>query len=234
MIRGKKTASLVESQARFHEIQKSLSMDCRMAVEQAGPWLTISRQVGSGGTEVARLLGLMLGWKVYDRELISEVAQRIEAPESVLSQRDEQATSKVDGYLSFFRSTVDPGQVRFQYEMREAIGEIAERGEAVILGRGANWVVHKGCGLRVRVIAPVEQRIERLAERESLALAEARRRVTEIDAGQRAFILQAYAAEIDDAAGYDLVISTGRLGPEAVAGLIAGFVGQMLPDREDG
>lgn len=226
MTKGRGIESLVESQVKFHEIQKILAKGApTQAVESFGPWLTISRQMGSMGSMLAARLAQPLGWRVYDREIITAIARETESSEMVIESRDGHATGKMDRYLSFFASSQDPGQAKYLHEMRQVIMHLAQEGRAIILGRGANWLLHEGRGIKLRLICPLEDRIDRVAKRREISLLEARELVRENDEAQRSFVRHAYGRDIEDPLGYDLILNMGELGLERAALLLVAALG---------
>lgn len=214
---------LADRQGRFREIQKRLSerMSSRPSVT-VGPWITISRELGSGGFEIARLVGEPLGWRVYDREILSAVAAETHCNELVLERFDEKGVLEVGEFIAPLILPDDPGQARVLIGLRRAIQRIGREGKAVFVGRGANFVLHPAGGLRVRTVGAAIDRAEVVARAEGLALGEARKRIAESDAEQREFVRQAFQRDIADPAGYDLVVNPLALGfPAAAAGVLA-------------
>ena len=90
---------------------------------------------------------------------------------------------------------------------------------AVILGRGAPFVLDPAKALRVLVVAPLERRVEDLAERESLPFSEAKARLATEDK-QRLNFLSQFGVDPNDPSLYDLVVNTDSLGHDAAAALV--------------
>lgn len=222
-----KIEQLIERQARLWEVRERLAREGGEAARQAlvhlseGPWVTVSRQLGSSGNELAQQLAGQLDWQVYDREILSEIARHSPVREKILSRLDEHAAGHFNDYVRHLLVPEDLGQAGFLQEMTRVIWALARQGKAVILGRGANWFLDARFGLRVRVVAPVEVRVARLVEQEGLEPERARRRVRAHDAEQQAFIRQAYARDIDDALGYDLVLNLERIDLETATAAAA-------------
>jgi len=101
-----------------------------------------------------------------------------------------------------------------------AIEALAEGGNVVLVGRGSPIILRdRPDSLHVLTMAPLEMRIQRIAVREEITAAEARRRVQESDRGRAAFHRKFFKVEADDPSLFDLVICTGRLSYEAGADL---------------
>ena len=96
---------------------------------------------------------------------------------------------------------------------------LAKQGNAIILGRGANWFLDARFGLRVRVVAPLEARAERIAARDGIEPDAAHEKAVTRDAEQSEFIRQVYNRDTGDPLGYDLVLNLERLDEETAVQL---------------
>lgn len=138
--------------------------------------VTISREYGSGGTSVARLVAQRLGWQVVDDPLVEEIARRANVPPDVARRYDERVNPWFQGLIQslwrggFEGSVSNVESVPFDADemarlWTEVIRETAELGNAVIVGRGGQ------CSLRdrkdvfhVSLYAPLELRVQRLRQ----------------------------------------------------------------------
>ena len=213
---------LADRQGLLREVRRrSESSFSRTAVAE-GPWIALSRELGSGGGALARLVGEALGWHVFDRDLLSALAEETHRNLLALERFDEKGVRELGEYLAPLILPDDPGQPRVLVGLKHVIHRIGTEGRAVIVGRGANFVLHPSGGVRVRAVGPAAERAEALARTEGIAVHAARRRVAESDSAQREFVRQAYQREIDDPAAYDLVLSPLALGlPAAAAAVLA-------------
>jgi cytidylate kinase len=210
MVGGKQIEQIIERQAKSWEVRGRMSEEGREPVEE-GPWLTISKEWGARGVDLAGLLAADLKWQVFDREIVSSIAKQTTMRDAVLSRLDEQAIGAFNDYIVQLLVPSDPGQLTYLQQLVRVIWGLARQGNAIILGRGANWFLKARYGLRVRVIAPVEVRAGFLARQEKIPLVEAGKRIKEYDAKQVAFIQQAYGRDITDPLGYDLTINTAEM-----------------------
>jgi hypothetical protein len=216
------SVGLADRQGLFREVRRLSDSASRRTAVSEGPWITLSRELGSGGDLLAGLAGDSLGWRVYDREILSAVAAETRCDTLLVERFDEKGVREVGEYLAPLILPDDPGQARALIGLRNVIGRIGREGKAILVGRGANFVLHPSGGLRVRAVGPPAERAEALARAEGIAVHEARRRVAESDAAQRVFVQQAFQRDIDDPAGYDLVVSPLALGlPASVAAVLA-------------
>jgi cytidylate kinase len=200
--------------------RRSQDASSKEACPAEGPWISMSRQAGSRGSDLASSVAKALGWHAYDKEILAAIAAETFSDEVVLSRLDEHGVREFDEYLVGIIVPEDPGQARYLIGMTRVIVRLARQGKAVLVGRGAGWLLTPACGLRVRVIGTVEARAEEIARLHSISVDEGRRRVSENDEAQRFFIRQAFNREIDDPSGYDLFLNATDLGFEAAVATV--------------
>jgi len=210
--------------------------------------ITISSEHGSGGGEIGLCVAKILGYDYVDKELITEVAKMANVPESEVEKYDEKGEDPIIYFLKELFGEDEP-QTVFQYpnnyrnnnESKEVqnkasntldrdeqlrlfqsvIESVWERGNAVIIGRKANVILaDKPNTLRVRVIAPLEKRMERITEVEQIPEEEVLGLINEIDGHRERYAKQYYGVDWDDPGLYDIVINTVKLTSEDAALLI--------------
>ncbi len=218
----RKVEELAARQGRLSEVRRR-SEEAPPGVRRAeGPWIAVSRQAGSHGSELAVEVARRLGFRAYDREILTSIAEKTRSSELALRRLDERGVSEFSEYLAPLIVPDDPGQARYLVEMTRIIAHLARQGRAVFVGRGAKCILDPSCGLSVRAIGSFEARAADVARTRGVSLREARRLVSENDEGQRAFIRQAFRKDIDDPAGFDLLVNVPELGlPAAVECVIA-------------
>jgi len=185
-----------------------------------GPYLTISREVASGGAEVAQRVGQQLGWSVLDRQLVQDLARRLELEPQLLELMDETRVNWFsETLLNLFNSRLLL-QDSFVSKLSRSIALAAYEGRVVIVGRGANLVLPPEGGLRVRVVAPRKLRLEALAKQGNLDERTAGRRLDELDESRTDFVRRHFHCDPSDPRNYDLVIDVSRFGIGGSADLI--------------
>jgi cytidylate kinase len=182
--------------------------------------VAINREAGTHGPEVARVVGERLHWAVYDRELVEHIAGemglRTELVESVDEKRGNWLAECLQGFLA------QPGvsEARYVQDLVQTLFSLAAHGECIIVGRGAALVLPEETTLRVRLIGPLEKRVEAVQKERGLSHEEAARWVEDTDRERRQFARAHFQKDPDDLAYYDLLLNSSRLGVEGCADLI--------------
>ena len=181
--------------------------------------ITFSRQLGSLGYETAKLVARRTGYRLVVRELINQAARRAGAPEVALAMIDE---------FNLLGVKPSPDEILAYLKAVELVmKELAQAGDVIIVGRAGQILLAKWPGvLHVRIIAPVELRIERLARRLNIPLQAARAQVDASDRYHQNYFKRFYDTRWDDPSHYDLVLNTAKLGPEDAAEIICSALGK--------
>lgn len=177
------------------------------------PVITVSRQMGSLGSEIAYQVSELMGYRLIWRELINQAARRAGAPDAALAAIDEL------GLLGITPSR--QASAAYRQAVEQIMQELLEQDNAVILGR-AGQVILRGqpSVLHIRIIAPLEQRAQRIAERRSVELAAARAQVEASDRYRENFMRRFYRVRWDDPGLYHLTVNTGLLSAGAAVQVI--------------
>ena len=223
--------SLWESKQRV-KVEGGAAVLHTLAHLPEGPWITISTQLGAGGPELARGLGVRLGWQVFDKEILGEIAKNTNTREKVLSRLDDHAVGAFEDYVANLFVPGNLGRSAYVLELMRVVWAIARQGQAIMLGRGANWLLDPRYGLRVRAIAPVEKRAARLMRTQAMSEADAIRRVEEDNLDRAKFTRQVYKQDIDNPMGYDLVVNLGTLDVEPAVEVVAAALSSKLTATE--
>jgi cytidylate kinase len=214
--------ALVDEQARRWQLVRQERRE-----EMLRPVVTVSRQHGAGGGEVARKLAEGLHLDLFDREIIQRIAESTHLSERVVSSLDEKDKELLTDWLAALSSRSYLSPAEYRYHLSRTVGAVAHHGGAVILGRGAHLILGRGEALRVLVVAPVEQRVQAVMEREGLAEREARRRIVSVEADRKAFLMKHFHADFADPATFDLVVNTAVLGVDGSCGTIGTAVASL-------
>lgn len=192
----------------------------QLAHLREGPWITVSTELGAHGREIAARVAAELGWQVFDKEVLTTIAAHEETRARVMSRRDERALSFLDDYLTHLFVPGHVSRPEYEIELIRVVAEIGRKGSAVLVGRGAQYVLDPRYGLRIRVIGAKDRRVAHLAAQRGLSLAAAAKVVDEDDGGKLAFIRQVYHRDLTDPHAYDLLLNGPDLGVEAASRIV--------------
>lgn len=225
---------LVGRQIELGEIRRRLQEEHRQPAARpaeetrAGPCIVVSREHGSDGARLARVVGERLGWKVFDREIVEEVARHAHVRDPLVRSIDEPTRSR----WRFREIRPPPGEGldrrEYLYHLQQVILALGHLGSIILLGRGAQYLLPEPTTVRLRVVAPRIERVRRIAERDGLSFAEADHIVETIDAERVAFARNVFGRELTTAGDYDLVIQLGPVFFETATRLVLTLVRDKL------
>ena len=197
---------------------RSVSLKFHTAhAEQEKCFLTISREAGAGGSEIAAIVGKRLGWEVLDKKLLDRVAKRFHHDRSMLNMVDETRSNWVYDVLgTWMDSTVIPHET-YVSQLTRVIQAAARQSNFIFVGRGARFVLPREKVLAVRLVASEGFRIKRLMHVFDLSEPDARRYMHDTDKGRREFVQRFFHHDITDPHLYEMVVNTEGLGLEGAA-----------------
>jgi cytidylate kinase len=212
---------LVGKQMRRWELSKQLRQ--RFLRDEQQPRstpcvITISRQWGSGGTNIASLVAQKLGFELYDKEIINQVAERLGADPRHIEHHDERGPDLVGGIILQLLEGKRPTEATYLRTLVKVMRQIAKQGHAVIVGRGGSYILPES--YRVRIVAPENIRVARISELHNMNEKAARRAIIETDRQRTNFVRAHFGCDIDNPLDYDLVINTEHCSIEHAAQLI--------------
>lgn len=188
--------------------------------------ITISREFGSGGRTIGKLVAERLGYQFYDRELVNKVAERSGFSPEFIEESGEYASAKSS--LLFAMATAGQYSAdglsmhdRLYIEQTRFIEELAEQGKCVIVGRCADYILrdNKDC-LHVFIHADMASRAKRIVERYGEKDKSPEKRLAEKDQKRRVYYKNYTGRNWGQAQNYDLCLNSGVLGEEACVELI--------------
>jgi cytidylate kinase len=185
------------------------------------PCVALSRLPGSGADEFGRRLAERLDYAFFGIELVDRIARKAGIQQELVEGMDERVRSAIEAMIDGLRNRPAPfSESDYVSRLVRVIATLGEGGSAVIVGRGAAYVLDAERALRVLVVAPREVRVERFAKRHDLPLAEAEARLIREDAARRQFIERSFRVDPDDASLYDVAVNTGSYGIEGCVELV--------------
>ncbi len=175
--------------------------------------ITISREMGSGGIPIVNQVAEELGYTLIDGDVIRQAAESHDLTQEALKQIDE----KPPAFVENLDRQIELNMNRIQLIVLEQ----ALQGDVVIYGRGGQDLLPEITSvLRVRVIAPFEERVERWAQREWIDPDLARSLVRKSDQQRAGFIKYYFNRNWTNPIEYDMVINTSRISTDMATQLI--------------
>jgi cytidylate kinase len=198
------------------------------------PLITITRQYASGGSDIAQLVALDLGWTVVDNEFVDQVARLAGVPAADVAKQEERAPGLLERLArtlaaaspEMFIAATGAPQMQAEeaaiHKMTErVIAEAAAHGRVVLVGRGAQSVLaQRPDALHVYVVASKPWRMKLAVERLGADATKAEKVVDDVDRQRDQYVRTYYGRTRHDPANYDLVLNAERLGFEGAAKLI--------------
>ncbi len=186
-------------------------------------YITLSRELGSGGEQIAELISEMMGWKVYDKEILNAMAENMDVHVKALESVDEKTIGWINDWLvPLFSGKSDQHVEQLSYfkHLGQVLLIIARHGKAIIVGRAAGLLLPRDRGLSIRITAPFELRCKRYAEQEGIDIEQARILVRKSDNAQKKFVRSFLGKDINAAQYYDIAFNTEKLELKQVAKLV--------------
>ena len=188
--------------------------------------ITIGRQHGSSGREIARLLAEKLNYKCYDKEIVDEAANHSDFSRDLIAACDEKRMSAfilhAGGYglNENFRLNMQVVSAQF-----EAMRNIAEKGNCIFVGRCADYILRDHDDLiSVFILGDMDERLKCLERRQGLDEVEARKKIKEVDK-DRSSLYRYYSDQTwGDAQNYDMCINSSKLGVEGTVQVILDYI----------
>ncbi len=184
---------------------------------KGGPVITISREPGSGGSEIARKLAKDLSMDLMGGQIIQHVAESAKMSRKVIESLDEKEVTLRDSFLTALFRDRHLWPDEFMQHLTKVIGTVGRYGNAIIVGRGANYILPRANTFRVRIIAPLEDRIRYVMEDRGCVRAEAEQYILKTENNRKAFIRKHFNADCSDPGQYDILINTGGTTIEGAA-----------------
>ncbi len=228
------TQKLVEEQVRRWQLDAKAAEGRRQKKPAPWPLITLSREFGALGAAMGRLVADKLGFSFWDQEIVHAIVEYTGAQEALLASLDERTRNAVEDVVSENLGGAVGTTGEYVRQVARVVRAIERHGGAVIIGRGAYFIVAPEAALRVRVVCPQALRIARFAEREGLDKREAERKVRQVERERRAFNKRHYGKEVGDPLHYDVVVNTGWTSHEAAADVVvAAYRAKFgrVPDR---
>jgi cytidylate kinase len=183
--------------------------------EPKNPIITVSRQPGCGGTALAGRISERLGFQLFDREVIDVVSSETGVQRELLEALDEKTRDGVEQWVAgVLHSRIMSGE-DFVRSLGKILVSVAHVGSAVVVGRGANFLLAGQPGFHVRFVASLGRRVEEIRRRQGVSRVEAENYVLRVDRERADYVHRYLHHDIDDPTAYHVVLNLELVGPDA-------------------
>ena len=197
--------AIIEDQAKKWEVTQKKKFN-----QTIRPVIAISRLPGSGGWFLAEKVAKDLKMDYWDRQIIEEVAKSAKVSKRMIKALDEQDRSMLDDWIESLGER-NVWAYEFMEHLTKVISAIGAHGNAVIVGRGASYILPPEACLRVGVTAPLEVRVNNVSTFFKVSKEEARQRILSVESERVAFMKKYFNMDVLDPIHYDIVINTQYL-----------------------
>jgi cytidylate kinase len=193
------------------------------------PVITVAMEPGSGGSVMAQKIAERLGFSYFHRGIVEEISKSAETRSTVINTLEKERLSGVRDFISSLMEDQYIHPDTYLKHLLEVISTIGKHGRAVIVGRGANFILPAEDIFSVRVIAPTEMRIRNVALAYRVTTEEAKRRVIQRESRRKAFVRHSFNADIANPIHYNLTINTAKMSiSAAVEAVIAAVMATLV------
>lgn len=189
--------------------------------------ITLGRQHGSNGHEIAKALAEELGWNCYDKEIVDHAAESSSFSREIFNSYDEKRVSSYivpsphyGGINEGLRLNLQVASAQF-----DAIRSLAEKGDGIFVGRCADYVLRgRDDVVSIFIMAGKEFRIETLMKRKNLSYEQAKKLLREVDKDRSSYY-KYYTDQLwGEAENYDLCIDSSRIGVAGAVQVIKTYI----------
>ncbi|MCX5829371.1 MAG: cytidylate kinase-like family protein [Deltaproteobacteria bacterium] len=174
------------------------------ALSEPKPVITISREPGCGASQIAHDLAIKLGMDLMDSEILHMIAESAEVSEKVINTVDEKELTLRENMLNaLFAERYLPPDSYLQV-LTKVVSAISLHGNAIIMGRGVNFVLPPKETFRIRIIGPEDLKIKNCSQ---TGKEDAKQYIRSMEEQRKVFAQKYFHADIDDSHGYDIVIN---------------------------
>lgn len=203
--------------------------------------ITISREFGSGGKEIGKRLADKLGYAYYDSEIIKLLAKETNMSEEYIKNISEKgiypyAFQFAKSFASY--SSMQNSQTEILVAQNKVLKQIASKGNAIIVGRGANSILKEYVPMNIFVYATMESKIKRCKQKttqdENLTDKELENKIKNIDKNRKLYNDLISNAEWGKKENYNLCINTSNIEIKSIISPLAEYIENWFGENKNG
>ncbi len=195
--------------------------------------VTIARQFGSLGRQVAQRMSEKLGIQFYDRDIVDSVAKKLNLPLSVVNENEESANKLMNTTFAYMAHPLGKGASDIQNKIFESqqsiIKYVVERESCIVVGRCADYILsEEPNAVHIYIYAPYEDRVRNSVEELGIEINEAKRLIHSVDEARDSYHMNYAGFLPDDKRFKDILINSSLLGIEGTADYLAAVIRQKF------
>ncbi len=199
---------------------REFPLKSREDIPESWPVITISREYGAGGRSLAKAIGDRNGFKVWDKELLTAIAEEAGADERFMASLDERRRKMIDDMLAGSLMGFKHSNTHYFRSLQRVVHTIGAHGKGIIVGRGSNYILKSQKILRVRIVSPEKDRIAHIADQKGITIKEAEKLVNNKELDRSDFIMHFFKKNPGNPLDYDLVLNSSRLSVAQMADIV--------------
>jgi cytidylate kinase len=197
--------------------------------------ITIARQHGSAGREIARELADRLGCRCYDKEIVDEAAENSSICPELINSFDEKRVSPF-----MIQSTQYPGMghgiglnIQVASAQFDVIRRIAEKGDCIFVGRCADYILRSRTDLvRIFIMGEYNEKIKCIMARQGVSEEAAKKKIREVDKDRSSYY-RYYTDQVwGDVNNYDLCVNSSRIGVSGTVDVIKAYIDRRCAEEK--
>jgi cytidylate kinase len=186
------------------------------------PVITVCMGPGSGESIVAQEIAKQLDFNFFHRDIINEIAKSSHISSQVIETLEKERLSGINDFISSLINDKYLWPGLYLEHLMKIVHVIGKHGRAVIVGRGSNFILPLQERFSVRIVAPLEVRIQNVAREYGVSENDAKRRILRRESRRRAFVRQSFHEDIADPLNYDLILNTEKLSIKSAVNAVIG------------
>lgn len=199
---------IIDEQIKTWEHESSEKIKIISPKGEPFPVITISREFGALGAALANLIGEKTGFKIWDRNILEAIADKLGSNQKYVKTLDENRRELIEDMVVGFMTNGNTN-VDYYRTLSSLVRTIEENGNAVIVGRGANYICKKPGSFHIRVVCPLEKRILEYSQRENITKEEAESVIYKTDEERAEFVHYYFKKDVSQPSDYDLILNSG-------------------------
>ncbi|HTO63462.1 MAG TPA: cytidylate kinase-like family protein [Bradyrhizobium sp.] len=196
------------------------------------PVVTITQEPGCGAEAIAERLCSELDLHLYDWELVEQIAKDEKVSAHLVSWLEKNPPTELADFLADLAPGYGLSSDRYIGSLRRILLAIAVTGNAVIVGRGSNFILPPDKKIGLCFVAPLDLRIKNVMKESGVTEEEARKHITKLEAEHRRLVKKHLQADIRDPIHYRLVINAALIKPDTIVQMVKTMIQAVQAEME--